>query len=83
MSKLPIISARELLKTLHKIGYDVDHQTGSHIILRNGHYPYRRLTVPNHKEIARGTTLQTSEGYCTSLTCLPRLSNASTSTGQR
>ena len=55
MSKLPIISARELIKALHKIGYDVDHQTGSHIILRNTKYPYRRLTVPNHKEIARGT----------------------------
>ena len=55
MSKLPIISARELLKILHKMGYGVDHQTGSHIILRNKDYPHRRITVPNHKEIARGT----------------------------
>ncbi len=55
MSKLPITSARDLLKILHKIGYDVDHQTGSHIILRNKDYPHRRITVPNHKEIARGT----------------------------
>ena len=55
MSKLPIISAINLIKTLHKIGYDVDHQTGSHIILRNTKYPHRRLSAPNHKEIARGT----------------------------
>lgn len=55
MSKLPVISARSLLKILHGIGYDVDHQTGSHIILRNEDHPYRRITVPNHKEIARGT----------------------------
>ena len=55
MSKLPIISARDLLKILHKIGYDVDHQTGSHIILRNKDHPHRRITVLNHKEIARGT----------------------------
>lgn len=55
MSKLPIISAIELIKILHKIGYDVDHQTGSHIILRNSKYPHRRLSIPNHKEIARGT----------------------------
>lgn len=54
MSKLPVISARELLKTLNKIGYS-DHQTGSHMILRNRNYPHRRITVPNHKEIARGT----------------------------
>jgi predicted RNA binding protein YcfA (HicA-like mRNA interferase family) len=33
----------------------VDHQTGSHIILRNKFYPNRRLTVPNHKVIAKGT----------------------------
>jgi predicted RNA binding protein YcfA (HicA-like mRNA interferase family) len=55
MSKLPVISARELLKILNKIGYSVDHQTGSHMILRNENYPHRRITVPNHKEIARGT----------------------------
>lgn len=37
MSKLSIISARELLKILHKIAYAVDHQTESRIILRNKH----------------------------------------------
>jgi len=40
---------------LGKIGYQVDHQTGSHIILRHASPPHRRLTVPNHKEIAKGT----------------------------
>ena len=55
MSKLPVISARELLKILSKIGYSVDHQTGSHVILRHKNYPHRRITVPNHKEIACGT----------------------------
>ena len=55
MSKLPVISGRHLCKVLEKIGYYKDHQTGSHIILRNEKPPYRRLTVPNHKEIAKGT----------------------------
>ena len=55
MSKLPIISGRELCKLLKKSGYFIDHQTGSHIILRHGRPPYRRLTVPDHKEIAKGT----------------------------
>jgi len=36
-----------------KVGYAVDHQTGSHIILR--HSSGRRLTVPNHRELAKGT----------------------------
>ena len=39
--KLPIASSRELIKVLSKIGYNVDHQTGSHIILRNNKYPHR------------------------------------------
>jgi predicted RNA binding protein YcfA (HicA-like mRNA interferase family) len=33
----------------------MDHQTGSHIILRQKNTPHRRLTVPDHKELAKGT----------------------------
>jgi len=43
------------MKALRKIGYEIDHQKGSHMILRNINPPYRRLTVPDHKEIAKGT----------------------------
>lgn len=52
---MPIFSGRHLCKILEKIGYFKDYQTGSHIILRNKNSPYRRLTVPDHKEIAKGT----------------------------
>ncbi len=55
MPKLPVISGIEIVKALSKIDYQVDHQTGSHMILRNINEPYRRLTVPNHKEISKGT----------------------------
>jgi len=55
LSRLPVVSGRELCKILKKIGYSIDHQTGSHIILRNENPPHRRLTVPDHKEIAKGT----------------------------
>ncbi len=55
MSKLPIVSGRQLCKILEKLGYFIDHQTGSHIILRDVNPPYRRLTIPDHKEIAKGT----------------------------
>ncbi len=55
MSKLPIVSSVKVVKAMLKLGYEVDHQTGSHIILRQKEYPYRRLTVPNHREIAKGT----------------------------
>ncbi|MBI2109587.1 type II toxin-antitoxin system HicA family toxin [Candidatus Woesearchaeota archaeon] len=55
MHKVPRISGKELIKVLARLGYDVDHQTGSHIILRHNKEPHRRLTVPNHKELDRGT----------------------------
>ena len=55
MPKLPVISGKECVKALKKAGYEEDHQTGSHIILRHKDPPHRRLTVPNHKEIAKGT----------------------------
>ena len=55
MPKIPVASAIKVIKALSKIGYDVDHQTGSHIILRQREPPHRRVTVPNHKEIAKGT----------------------------
>jgi len=42
---------------LRKTGYILDHQTGSHIILRQETPPYRRLTIPDHKEIAKGTLM--------------------------
>jgi len=55
VSVLPLVSGKELCKAFSKIGYLIDHQTGSHIILRNENYPFRRLTIPNHKEVAKGT----------------------------
>ena len=55
MSKLPVVSGQEVVKALARLGYDVDHQRGSHIVLRHHSPPYRRLTVPDHKEIAKGT----------------------------
>jgi predicted RNA binding protein YcfA (HicA-like mRNA interferase family) len=53
--KLPVVSGIEVVKALAKIGYEVDHQTGSHVILREKEAPHRRLTVPRHSELARGT----------------------------
>ncbi len=55
MSQLPLISGRETVKTLGKIGYEFDRQRGSHMILRQIEYPFRRIVVPDHKEVAKGT----------------------------
>ncbi len=55
MPKLPVISGKELSKLFGKLGYEVDHQTGSHMILRHKDSPHRRLTIPNHREMSKGT----------------------------
>ena len=55
MSRLPILSGRQLVKALAKLDYVFDRQRGSHIVLRHAAPPHRRLVVPDHDEIAKGT----------------------------
>lgn len=55
MSVLPRVSGREVVKDLARVGYEQDRQRGSHIIFRQKSYPHLRITVPDHKEIAKGT----------------------------
>jgi predicted RNA binding protein YcfA (HicA-like mRNA interferase family) len=53
MNRLPACSGQDAIRAFQKLGYQLDHQTGSHMILR--HPQMRRLTVPNHRELAKGT----------------------------
>lgn len=55
MSRLPDISGVQAVRAFRRFGYEVDHQRGSHIVLRRAEVPHRRLVVPNHRSIAKGT----------------------------
>ena len=55
MTVLPRISGREVAAVLVQLGYEKDRQKGSHIVLRQTAHPHRRLVVPDHKEVAKGT----------------------------
>jgi predicted RNA binding protein YcfA (HicA-like mRNA interferase family) len=55
VSNIPQISGRDVVKALTKIGYEFDRQRGSHVILRQEVHPYRRIVVPDHKDVAKGT----------------------------
>ena len=55
MTALPVVSGREVVKALEKIGFVFDRQRGSHMILRQENPPHRRLTVPDHQDVAKGT----------------------------
>ena len=54
MSKLPVISGSDCVKALNKIGFDVYRQRGSHITMVRKSPP-SQTTIPNHKELDRGT----------------------------
>ena len=52
MPHLPVISGDDFVKAIRKLGYQLDHTEGSHMIL---FHPSRgRLSVPRHKELGRG-----------------------------
>ena len=54
MSKLPVISGAQCVKALEQIGFVVDRQRGSHIII--GREDARTtVSVLDHKELDRGT----------------------------
>jgi predicted RNA binding protein YcfA (HicA-like mRNA interferase family) len=54
MSKLPVVSGAQCIKALEKAGFVVYRQRGSHLTLVRAD-PKAHTTVPNHKELDRGT----------------------------
>lgn len=54
MSKLPVVSGAQCVKALGKTGFEVYRQRGSHIVLVRKSPP-AQTTIPNHKELDRGT----------------------------
>ena len=51
---LPILSGKEIVKIFESLGWEVSRQRGSHIIMtKQGEII--TLSVPNHREVARGT----------------------------
>lgn len=52
MSVLSNISGKKAVKIFVKFGYEIDHQTGSHIIICHPSKP--TLSIPNHRELAPG-----------------------------
>lgn len=57
MTKLPVVSGRECVRVLTKVGFYFSHQKGSHIIMRRDE-PYAKTVVPDHRELKKGTFRQ-------------------------
>ena len=55
MPKLSVLSGTDVVKALTGTGFFIDHQTGSHIIMRHEGKLVRTLSVPKHRELKLGT----------------------------
>jgi len=55
LSKLPLLSWREVVKALTKVGFQIARQKGSHLILIKNEYI---VPVPKHEEIKRGLLME-------------------------
>lgn len=54
MPKLPAVSAKQAIKALEHLGFQVYRQTGSHLWNEERNLV---VTVPNHPELAKGTLI--------------------------
>lgn len=54
MPPLPVLPYRDVVRTFEHMGWHVARQQGSHIVMtKEGHIA--TLSIPAHKEVARGT----------------------------
>ncbi len=59
LNKLPVLSGRDVIKILRKVGFEPVRQKGSHIILIKELSGQKIVTVvPDHKEVDKGTLLE-------------------------
>lgn len=57
MSKLRVLTPKQLIKILEKLGFQLDHSTGSHFIFYEPKNK-RRAVVPVHaKDLPKGTMI--------------------------
>jgi len=58
MVRLPTVTPRQVIAVLNQVGFEIDHQTGSHIILWR-YTDNRRVVVPWHSnDLGRGLTMR-------------------------
>ncbi len=53
--KLPVLSGKEIIKALNRIGFVPTRQKGSHVFMR--HPDGRCTVVPLHKEVNKSTVM--------------------------
>lgn len=58
MPRLPTVKPRQVIRALERAGFEIDHQTGSHVVLWRASDGCR-VVVPRHdRDLGRGLTLR-------------------------
>jgi len=58
MPRLPTVKPQQVIRVLERIGFEIDHQTGSHVVMRRVSDDCR-VVIPRHNhDLGRGLTLQ-------------------------
>jgi predicted RNA binding protein YcfA (HicA-like mRNA interferase family) len=56
--RVPALKPQQVIRALERAGFEIDHQSGSHVVLRRVEDD-RRVVVPWHnRDLGRGLTLQ-------------------------
>ena len=55
MTRLPTVLPKDVLAALQRAGFEVDHQTGSHVILRHPITQARTVVSIHSRDLPRGT----------------------------
>jgi len=58
MPRLPAVTSRQMIQALQRAGFEIDHQTGSHVVMWRLS-DNRRVVIPWHnRSLGRGLTLR-------------------------
>ena len=58
MPRLPSVKPKQVIRALERVGFEIDHQSGSHVVLRRSS-DNSRVVVPQHdRDLGRGLTLR-------------------------
>ncbi len=53
--KLPVVSGKEAIKAFGRLGYVIDRQRGSHVIMVKKEPEFKLVSIPVHETLDKGT----------------------------
>jgi predicted RNA binding protein YcfA (HicA-like mRNA interferase family) len=58
MPRLPTVRPRQVIRALERVGFEVDHQTGSHVVLWRASDGCLVVVPVHNRDLGRGLTLR-------------------------